>query len=155
MSAFVAGLSRRSFIVLALVVASVSLATAADGINRSRQGLALDGYDPVAYFTDGQAVRGSAEFVHVHEGTTYHFASAAHRDTFAADPVHYLPQYGGFCAWAVSRGYTAPTDPQAWRIVDGRLFLNYSRSVQRTWEQDAPGNIRKGDTNWPALKNKS
>ena len=85
---------------------------------------------------------------------TYHFASAAHREAFAADPTRYLPQYGGFCAWAVSRGYTAPTDPLAWRIVDGRLFLNYSRSVQRTWEQDASGNIRKGDTNWPGLKHK-
>jgi len=153
MFASVAGVSRRSFFVAAMLIAAASFATA-DPVNRSRAGLALDGYDPVAYFTDGQAVRGSAAFAHVHEGTTYRFASAAHREAFAADPTRYLPQYGGFCAWAVSRGYTAPTDPLAWRIVDGRLFLNYSRSVQRTWEQDASGNIRKGDTNWPGLRHK-
>jgi YHS domain-containing protein len=154
MFACVAGQVRRSLFVVAMLVAAVSVASA-DPVNRSRAGLALGGYDPVAYFSDGRAVVGSAAFAHVHEGTTYHFASAAHRDTFAADPVRYLPQYGGFCAWAVSRGYTAPTDPLAWRIVDGRLFLNYSRSVQRTWEQDVPGNIRKGNANWPGLRSKS
>jgi YHS domain-containing protein len=154
MFASVAGLSRRSLLIAAMLIAAASFAHA-DPVNRSRSGLALDGYDPVAYFTDGRAVRGSAALAHVHQGTTYHFASAAHRDAFAADPTRYLPQYGGFCAWAVSRGYTAPTDPLAWRIVDGRLFLNYSRSVQRTWEQDTSGNIRKGDANWPGLKHKS
>jgi YHS domain-containing protein len=154
MFASVAALSRRSLLLVVMLIGATSFASA-DPVNRSGAGLALDGYDPVAYFTDGRAVRGSAGFAHVHEGTTYHFASAAHRDAFAAEPARYLPQYGGFCAWAVSRGYTAPTDPLAWRIVDGRLFLNYSRSVQRTWEQDAPGNIRKGDTNWPGLRNKS
>jgi YHS domain-containing protein len=154
MFASVAALSRRSLLLGVMLIAATSFA-GAEPVNRSRAGLALDGYDPAAYFTDGRAVRGSAAHAHVHEGTTYHFASAAHRDAFAAEPARYLPQYGGFCAWAVSRGYTAPTDPLAWRIVDGRLFLNYSRSVQRTWEQDAPGNIRKGDANWPGLKNKS
>lgn len=147
----VTGLSRRALFALAALLLGATV-TAADGVHRSRSGLALDGYDAVAYFTDGKAVRGSAAFAHVHDGTTYHFASSAHRDAFAAEPARYLPQYGGFCAWAVSRGYTAPTDPQAWRIVDGRLYLNYSRSVQKTWEQDVPGNIRKGDGHWPGLK---
>jgi len=153
MFASVAGVTRRSFFVVAMLIAAASFATA-DPVNRSRAGLALDGYDPVAYFTDGQAVRGSAAFAHVHEGTTYHFASAAHREAFAADPTRYLPQYGGFCAWAVSRGYTADTDPLAWRVVEGRLFLNYDGSVQRQWEADVTGNVAKGDANWPVLSRK-
>jgi hypothetical protein len=99
-------------------------------------------------------VRGDEAIAHTHEGTTYRFASAANRDAFAKDPGRYLPQFGGFCAWAVSRGYTAPVDPQAWRVVDDRLYLNYSRGVQRTWEQDVAGNIRKGDANWPGLRTK-
>ena len=74
-------------------------------------------------------------------------------DLFAADPEKYAPQYGGYCAWAVSQGYTASTDPEAWKIVDGKLYLNYSKSVQQTWEQDIPGNIAAGDGNWPKVLN--
>ena len=114
-------------------------------------GLAIRGYDAVAYFAAGQPVRGSAAFTHQWHGATWRFASAANRDRFAADPARYAPAYGGFCAYAVSEGYTAPTDPQAWRIVDGRLFLNYDRAVQRRWEQDIPGRISRGDANWPRL----
>ena len=126
-------------------------ALAAPRVNADRQGLALKGYDVVAYFVDGRAVPGDAGFEHAVDGVRYRFASAANRDQFARDPQRFLPQYGGFCAWAVSRGYTADTDPLAWRIVDGRLFLNYSRSVQRQWEGDIPGNVAKGDANWPGL----
>ena len=83
--------------------------------------------------------------------STYRFASAANRDAFAKEPDRYLPQFGGFCAYAVSRGYTADIDPLAWRIVDGKLYLNYSRRAQAKWEEDVPGNITKGHANWPAL----
>jgi len=68
-----------------------------------------------------------------------------------AGPAAYAPQYGGYCAWAVSQGYTASTDPHAWRIVDGKLYLNYSKGVQKRWQQDIPGNIAKGDANWPKV----
>lgn len=115
-------------------------------------GLAIRGYDPVAYFTEARAVRGRPEFHHAWHGATWRFASAAHRDAFAADPARYAPAYGGFCAWAVSEGYTAPIDPNAWRIVDGRLFLNYDRSIQRRWEADMPARITRADTNWPAVE---
>lgn len=118
----------------------------------SEDGLAIHGYDPVAYFTEGKPVEGKAEFTHSYEGTEWRFASAANRDAFAADPARYAPQYGGYCAWAVSQGYTASTDPDAWHIEAGKLYLNYSMSVQRDWAQDIPGHIAKGDANWPGLK---
>ena len=79
-------------------------------------------------------------------------SSAANRDRFAADPEKYAPQYGGYCAWAVAQGYTAKIDPEAWRIVDGKLYLNYSKDVQTQWSEDIPGNITKGDANWPKLR---
>jgi YHS domain-containing protein len=148
-------IGRRSMVgLVALAIVAATAAVSAGPVNRDRRGLALDGYDPVAYFTEHRAVRGDAALARTHEGTTYYFASSANRDAFAADPARYLPQFGGFCAWAVSRGYTAPVDPQAWRVVDGRLYLNYSRSVQKMWEEDVAGNIRKGDANWPALRAK-
>ncbi|MBX9698294.1 MAG: YHS domain protein [Acetobacteraceae bacterium] len=129
-------------------------AHAADPPHRvfAERGVAIRGYDPVAYFTDGRPVRGRPEFHHAWHGATWHFTSAAHRDRFAAHPTRYAPAYGGFCAWAVSEGYTAPIDPNAWRIVDGRLFLNYDRSVQRRWEADMPARISRADTNWPAVE---
>jgi YHS domain-containing protein len=114
-------------------------------------GIAVRGTDVVAYVTQGRPVAGRAEFSQDWRGATWRFASAAHRDMFAADPERYAPAYGGFCAFAVSEGYTAPIDPAAWRIVDGRLYLNYSRSVQSRWEGDIPGRVARGDANWPAL----
>ena len=84
-------------------------------------------------------------------GATWHFASDANRALFEADPLAFAPQYGGWCAWAVAEGYTASTVPDAWSIVDGRLYLNFSRSVQRRWERDIPGNIARADANWPGV----
>lgn len=115
---------------------------------------AVRGYDVVAYFTQSKPVEGKREFAHRWNNTTWRFASAKHRDLFIADPAKYAPQYGGWCAWAVSQGATASIDPAAWRIVDGKLYLNYSKSVQNQWVQDIPGNISKGDNNWPGLKQK-
>ena len=126
----------------------------AQKVNTSFTGLAIDGYDPVAYFTLSKPVKGTREFTFEFGGATYRFASAEHREQFAKDPAKYVPQYGAFCAWAVSRGYTADTDPLAWRIVEGKLYLNYNTSVQKQWEQDIPGNISKADANWPALSRK-
>ncbi len=113
--------------------------------------LAVGGYDTVAYFRDGRPVEGSRDFTHDWNGATWRFASAANRDAFQADPETYAPQYGGYCAWAVSQGYTASADPEAWHIHEGKLYLNYSKGVQRQWQQDVPGNIAKGDANWPRV----
>lgn len=114
-------------------------------------GVAIRGTDPVAYFTQGAPQRGRSEFTHTWRGATWKFASAENRDRFIEEPERYAPQYGGFCAWAVSQGYTASTVPEAWKIVDGRLYLNYSKRVQRTWEQNIPGNIAKANSNWPGV----
>jgi len=115
------------------------------------RGVALDGSDVVAYFTEGRPVKGSPSFTHTWEQATWRFASAGHRDAFAAAPEKYAPQFGGFCAYGVSRGYAVDIDPNAWTIVDGRLYLNYSKSVQRTWDKDRATYIQKADANWPAI----
>lgn len=118
-------------------------------------GLAIRGTDPVAYFTQGGPVAGSSEFTHNWNNAIWQFASAENRDLFAANPEQYAPQYGGFCAWAVSQGYTAAIDPNAWKIVDGKLYLNFNRSVQQRWERDIPGNISKANANWPSVLSES
>ena len=116
-------------------------------------GVAIRGADPVAYFTEGGYVAGSASYTHEWGGATWQFASAENRDLFVSNPGAYAPQYGGFCAWAVSQGYTAPVDPTAWEIVDGKLYLNFDARIQRRWERDIPGNIASADQNWPAVLN--
>ena len=113
--------------------------------------VAIAGADPVAYFTEGAYVPGSEEFSHEWSGATWHFSSAENRDAFATDPQAYAPQYGGFCAWAVSQGYTAAVDPEAWKVVDGKLYLNYDKTIQARWEKDIPGNIAQADANWPEV----
>jgi len=143
---------RLPFALALAALLSASAAAALSPVNQSLLGgVAIDGFDPVAYFTDGRPVEGSKAYTFEWQGATWRFASAAHRDLFAAAPEKYAPQYGGYCAWAVSNGYTADTDPEAWSIVDGRLYLNYSLEVRAKWEPDARGNIAKADRNWPKL----
>jgi YHS domain-containing protein len=136
---------------LILALAGALPAAAGDQINASSWSGAIEGYDPVAYFEQGQPVEGG-DYEYAWMDATWYFASAENRDKFAAEPEKYAPQYGGYCAWAVSQGYTAKIDPQAWSIVDGKLYLNYSKGVQSQWQQDVPGNIAKGDANWPAIR---
>ena len=150
-------MTRRTTLALATTLLSALLiapapAAALDPVNETLfGGVAVEGYDPVAYFTEGGPVEGSRQFEHAWQGATWRFASAAHRDLFAADPAKYAPQYGGYCAYAVARGYTAEIDPEAWRIVDGKLYLNYDREVQKLWEADLAGHVRAADANWPKL----
>lgn len=113
--------------------------------------VAVGGYDPVAYFTQGRPVRGVAAHRITYQGYEYRFASAENLAAFRASPARYLPQFGGYCAWAVAQGYTAPGNPNNWRIVDGRLYLNYNDEIQARWERDIPGFIRTGNTNWPSV----
>lgn len=114
-------------------------------------GVALRGYDPVAYFTDNKPVKGTVEHTAEYKGSTFHFASRMNRDAFIADPAKYAPQYGGFCAFGLAGGYKAATDPAAYTVVDGKLYLNYNRDVQKMWSADVPGFIGKADKNWPAV----
>ena len=115
--------------------------------------VAIRGADPVAYFTQSRYVPGSADYPYEWGDATWQFASAENRDLFAENPEQYAPQYGGFCAWAVAEGYTAAVDPNAWEIVDGKLYLNYDARIQRRWQQDIPGNIARANGNWPEVVN--
>jgi YHS domain-containing protein len=112
---------------------------------------AIRGYDPVAYFTEGKPVKGDAGISTVWKEATWHFASTENRDAFAADPDKYAPAYGGYCAYAVANGYTATTEPDAWTVVEGRLFLNYSERVKERWKKDIKGYVTKADANWPGV----
>lgn len=149
---------RLTAIVAALLAITLSFAAvpAKAGQEQTYQsflGTAIDGTDPISYFTEGRPIAGSSEFTHEWNGATWRFTSAENRDLFAASPEEFAPQYGGYCAWAVSKGYTASTDPEAWAIVEGKLYLNYSKSVQKMWEGDVEGNIAAADRNWPDVLN--
>lgn len=134
--------------------AVTAASASAQAVNLDKANLALSGYDAVAYQTENTARKGSAGFVAAHDGGTYQFATAANRDAFVADPEKYLPVYGGYCAFGVSRGYKVKIDPEAFRVVDGKLYLNYDKGVQKQWLQDIPGYIAKANNNWPGLKDK-
>jgi YHS domain-containing protein len=114
-------------------------------------GSAVGGYDPVAYFKLGKPVEGKSEFVTEYEGANWYFDNAENKDAFIANPKAYAPQYGGHCAWAAAGGYLAKGDPANWKIVDGKLYLNYNAEVQAKWVADIPGFISKGDANWPKI----
>lgn len=145
----------QSILFLGLVFNSLTLlAQNNDKVNVDKKNLAVQGYDLVAYFEDHKPVKGSEEFSFKHEAATYQFATKAHLNTFKKNPEKYLPQYGGFCAYGVSRGYAVGIDPEAWSIVDGKLYLNYSLKVQKTWNEDKPGYIKKADLNWPSIVDK-
>lgn len=116
--------------------------------------LAISGYDAVAYLTDGKPVKGLPHLSTTWSGAVWRFASAEHRDVFLKDSGRYAPQFGGYCAWAVAHGYTANGDPEAWTIVDGRLYLNYSKRVQRKWETNIPEYIKQAQANWPGVLTK-
>jgi YHS domain-containing protein len=129
----------------------VFAASQADPVNKNGSGVAIKGYDPVAYFTESKPVKGSPSFTHQWNGATWQFASAANRDEFKRSPEKYAPQYGGYCAYGVSQNHTAPIDPEAWTIIEGKLYLNYSQGVKKTWSSAIPKYLEQADKNWPAL----
>jgi len=137
---------------LVFVVVLPQAVSAKDPINKTFLGnKAIKGYDPVVYFTDGKPVEGKKEFAHEWMDAKWYFATAANRDLFKADPEKYAPRYGGYCAYAVAMGKTADIDPNAWKIVDGKLYLNYNQEIQAKWLEDVPGYIQKADMNWPGV----
>lgn len=111
------------------------------------------GHDVVAYFTMGKPVKGSAEFATEWKGATWEFSSAENLEKFKASPEAYAPQYGGYCAYGVAKGSLVKGEPDQWKIVDGKLYLNYSAGVQKSWAKDISGNISTADKNWPKLLN--
>ncbi|MGE0564040.1 MAG: YHS domain-containing (seleno)protein [Pseudolabrys sp.] len=117
-------------------------------------GLAVHGFDVVAFFTVSKPVQGDAKFSAVHKEATYRFASAENLAAFKANPDKYVPAYGGYCAYGVAVGAKFDGDPRYWKIVDGKLYLNLSADIQQAWNKDIPGSIKKAETNWPKLANK-
>lgn len=142
---------RSIFLALALLGASSAFGDTAPIYTTRNSDLALGGYDAVAYFTIGEPTEGSEAYMSAYQGAVFLFASEENLDLFRADPEKYAPQYGGYCAWAAARGKTAAGKPQHWAIVDGRLYLNYSRRVQRKWDADRAGFIAKADAAWPTI----
>ncbi len=144
-----------SSIVAAAVFFSLALPTLAvaqSEIYKNWRGIAIKGFDPVAFHREGKPVKGSGDFEIKWKDARWRFASAENRDLFEADPDKYAPRYGGYCAWAVSEGYTAGVDPKnAWSVVDGRLYLNYNAEIKQRWEEDIPGHIKKANANWPGV----
>ena len=146
-------------ILLSLVVALLALPVLAQTstktlVNVDDSGVAIQGYDPVAFFTDGHPVKGDPKFLAKHAGAIYFFASKEHKDLFKQNPAKYEPVYGGYCAYGVSRNKLVEIDVDAFQIVDGKLLLQYSKSIRDKFNQDAQANLTKAEANWPALVEK-
>ena len=114
-------------------------------------GIAINGTDPVAYFTEKRPVAGDPQFSTDYMGATWYFASAENLDQFRNAPEEFAPQFGGYCAYAASKGYIAPTVPEAWTIYEGKLYLNANLRARELWLEDIPGNIALAQDNWPNI----
>ncbi len=123
-------------------------------VNLDKSGVIIEGYDPVAYFTDNKPVKGSAQFTAKYEGATYRFASAAHKELFDKEPKKYAPQYGAFCGYAVSIGKLRPVDPTIYQIENGRLILQHTQQAYNLFNKDLRENTARADKNWPGLVKK-
>lgn len=140
-----------------LVTALLTLATAAfagagELVSVDGDGVALQGYDPVAYFTDDKPVKGNPKFTARYKEATYRFASDEHRQLFESNPAKYEPQFGGYCGYAASINKISPISPEYWQILDGRLVLQHNQKAWDLWNKDIKGNLKKADANWPSLK---
>lgn len=146
--------------VQALLSITVAIAGASQGklLAVDSNHIAIKGYDTVAYFTDGKAVKGNSRFEYVFDGATWQFSSAAHRDLFVADPDHYMPQCGGFCAMCAATNECAervdlhPGDPHAWKIVDGKLYMVGDKKVLDRWKANSAENIRQANGHWRSIQ---
>ncbi|MEX0340178.1 MAG: YHS domain-containing (seleno)protein [Arenibacterium sp.] len=141
-------------VALSIATATASLAAGPE-LNASSTGLALQGYDPVAYFTKGEPTKGNWKITTIHNDAMYRFESEEHKAAFEADPEAYLPEYGGYCAFGAAMGFKFDGDPNHWKIVDGELYLNISQDIQERWVTDIPGFIQKADANWGDIENKT
>ena len=139
---------------LPIIVALLTVArfaAAGEALNVDKNGLALQGYDPVGYFTDNKPIKGDPKFAATYKGGTYYFASAAHKKTFESNPAKYAPQFGGFCGYAASINKLAPIEVQYFQVLHGRLVMQHNEKAWRLWHQDVEGNLKKADANWPTL----
>lgn len=141
-------LSIRGLLILAALALFASMAAA-------EEKLAIKGYDPVAYFTDGKPTPGSPEHEAVWREARWRFASAEHRELFLKQPEAYAPQYGGYCAMGVAFGKKAEVDPEAWTIVDGKLYLNYDKTFREQWRAERTAMIKSADEKWKELESQN
>jgi YHS domain-containing protein len=145
------GGARGAVLLVAIAINLVLPASIQAGEFYEKDGVAIKGYDPVAYFAQGKAVAGTPEHTAEYKGSTFHFSSKENRDAFTANPEKYAPQYGGFCAYGTAGGYKAKIDPAAFTVVDDKLYLNYDESIQKKWSKDIPGFVAKADAKWPEV----
>ncbi len=149
-------MNRRQFLGTAGTAAAMSAIAARPALARSPEtfqtsGVAINGIDPVAYFTQGGPVAGLAAHTVSHNGAEWRFISPDNAAAFQADPDKFGARFGGYCAYAASKGYLAPTVPEAWTVYEDRLYLNANLRARELWRQDVPGNIAKGEANWPGI----
>lgn len=146
--------SRAGIILFIVVLFFAGTVFGGSPVNTGSNGVAIKGYDPVAYFTMKKPVKGSSNFSHEWKGVKWRFSTKDHMKLFMEDPEKYAPHYGGYCAYGVAVNALFDIRPEAWSIVDGKLYLNKNLDVRETWRKDIPGNIKKADMNWPGVLNK-
>lgn len=139
------------FVMLLLLGSIPTFAQTRTLLNLDKNGIAIKGYDPVAFFTQNQPIKGRPEFESKYNGAGYLFASAEDKAMFDANPAKYEPQFGGFCAYGASQGHTAPIKIEAWQIVNGRLLMQYDLGVKKDFNKDQQSNLQKADKNWPGI----
>ncbi|GAC1670039.1 MAG: YHS domain-containing (seleno)protein [Candidatus Acidiferrum sp.] len=142
---------KKLFLLLLFVSVIPSFGQGKTLVNLDKKGIAIQGYDPVAFFTQNRPVKGRPEFESKYNGGRYLFASAEDKATFDANPAKYEPQFGGFCAFGASEGHAAPVKIEAFQIVDGRLLMQYDLGVKKDFNKDQQGNLQKADKNWPSI----
>lgn len=142
------------WLLLGLAILSLAAAEPKILVNVDQRGLAMQGYDPVGYHTQGKALRGNPELAARYQGATYHFASEENRRRFDQDPERYVPRFGGFCGYGLSKGYLAPVSCEAFQMINGRLILQYNQGAVQMFAKDLEQNLAKAEANWPGLVEK-
>ena len=142
---------KKLFLLTITLLAVTGLVVPAEVVNVDPKGLALQGYDPVGYFTDNKPIKGDPKFTASYKGGTYQFATAAHKKTFERNPAKYAPQFGGFCGYAASINKLAPIEVEFFQVLHGRLVMQHNEKAWKLWHQNVEGNLKKADANWPTL----
>ena len=145
---------KKLLLVFTMLVVVSAIMSAKELQNLDGNGVAIQGYDPVAFFLDGRPIKGNPQFQSQYHGAKYYFANGEHKASFDKEPAKYEPQFGGYCAYGASRGNKAPVKIETWQIVDGRLLMQYDLDVKSKFNQDQQQNLRKADQNWLGLVEK-
>ncbi|HWY36102.1 MAG TPA: YHS domain-containing (seleno)protein [Nitrosopumilaceae archaeon] len=143
---------KKTILMLSIIMTAITVHPQSQEVF-STKGSAINGYDAVSYFKESKPVKGNSKFILKWKEATWYFSSKENLATFKANPEMYAPQYGGFCAYGTSEGHKAPTDPSAWTVADGKLYLNYNSDVKTMWRKNQKALIEKADMNWPKIKN--